>query len=157
NSIRGNSGNNILDGSAGADVMRGGAGNDTYVVDNRGDLVDEVAGGGAGRDTVSSSISVDLTSSRFIGTFEIVRLSGGANTFAKGDGSGNILIGNIGNNLLDGRGGADTMAGGEGNDVYVVDNLSDKVSEAGGFGVDTILASVSRVLGSGFENLTLVG
>ena len=35
--------NNVLDGGAGADTMTGGAGNDTYMVDNAGDVVTESA------------------------------------------------------------------------------------------------------------------
>ena len=43
-----NSAANRLDGGAGADIMTGGAGNDTYVVDNAGDVVTEAAAGGTG-------------------------------------------------------------------------------------------------------------
>src|SRR3569833_2382279 len=37
----GNGGNDSLDGGTGADIMSGGAGNDTYYVDNTGDIVSE--------------------------------------------------------------------------------------------------------------------
>ena len=41
NILTGNSGNNLLDGGAGADTHgRAALGNDTYVVDNAGDVVD---------------------------------------------------------------------------------------------------------------------
>ena len=53
NRLRGNSGANRLDGFWGADDMAGGAGNDTYVVDNFGDLVTELAN--EGTDTVEVS------------------------------------------------------------------------------------------------------
>src|SRR6185369_14532361 len=39
--LLGNAGNDTLDGGMDADIMSGGAGNDTYVVDNTGDLVTE--------------------------------------------------------------------------------------------------------------------
>src|SRR5205085_10930386 len=46
NIILGNAAANLIDGGAGADQMTGGAGDDNYVVDNAGDVVTELAGGG---------------------------------------------------------------------------------------------------------------
>ena len=48
----------MLDGGAGADTMSGGAGNDTYVVDDAGDVVTEAAG--EGTDTVRARVSYTL-------------------------------------------------------------------------------------------------
>ncbi len=42
--LTGNGAANILDGRGGADTMIGGLGNDTYVVDDDGDVVTELAG-----------------------------------------------------------------------------------------------------------------
>ena len=47
-----------LNGGLGADTLIGGAGNDTYVVDNIGDVVDESAG--SGTDLVQAAASFDL-------------------------------------------------------------------------------------------------
>jgi Ca2+-binding RTX toxin-like protein len=74
-----------------------------------------------------------------------------------GNSLNNTITGNSGNNILDGGEGADTMRGGAGDDTYIVDNTLDVISETGGGGVDTVMASVSRTLGTDFENLTLTG
>ncbi|MDO9437983.1 calcium-binding protein [Hydrogenophaga sp.] len=58
NKIIGNSSENILDGVTGADTMEGGRGNDTYYVDDAGDVVVEHAD--AGIDVVQSSVDYTL-------------------------------------------------------------------------------------------------
>lgn len=68
-----------------------------------------------------------------------------------------ILDGGNGNDCLDGGGGADKMIGGNGDDVYVVDNVGDVVLESASEGTDLVQSSVSYILLSNFENLTLNG
>src|SRR5207302_3035068 len=46
NQITGGTGNDCLDGGAGVDALSGGAGDDTFVVENTGDVVTEHAGEG---------------------------------------------------------------------------------------------------------------
>ena len=65
------------------------------------------------------------------------------------------LVGDGGDNTLDGGLGADVMAGLAGNDTYYVDNFDDWVIEAAGQGIDTIVSSVSIVLPDNVENLVL--
>lgn len=77
-----------------------------------------------------------------------------------GDGGKDTLNGAWGNDVLDGGTGADSMLGGDDNDTYYVDHKSDvtkEVATAGNGGVDTVVSSVSRVLGSYLDNLTLTG
>ena len=103
NKLTGNDGANTLDGGGGADTLDGGKGNDLYVVDDGGDqVVESLAGAAGGTDTVQSALTFSLAS---LTNVENLMLTGAA---ANGTGNGlaNALIGNNGNNVLNGGGGA---------------------------------------------------
>ncbi|HCZ16815.1 MAG TPA: type I secretion protein, partial [Candidatus Accumulibacter sp.] len=80
------------------------AGNDTYVIDNTGDVVTENAGEGA--DLVRSSVSYTLTAN-----VENLTLTGTSALNGTGNTLNNVLTGNSGNNVLSGGTGADTLIG----------------------------------------------
>ena len=149
----GNNGNNILNGLSGYDVMRGGLGNDTYYVDHAADTTDEVNGGGGIGDFVYSSIS--FTAAQGI---ERLYLTGAGNINATGRaGQNDILVGNNGNNILDGLSGADSLQGGFGNDTYYVDNIADSVVEVLNWGTDFVYSSVTFTVAANTERLYLTG
>jgi trimeric autotransporter adhesin len=150
NTIIGNTGGNRLDGLGGADAMTGGVGDDTYIVNNIGDIVNEAAS--AGTDTVESSISYALGTN-----VENLTLIGTAAIDGTGNAVGNIIVGNTNKNRIDGGGGADNMSGGAGNDTYVVDNAGDVVTENASEGIDLVQSSVGTTLTTNVENLTLIG
>ena len=140
NTLTGNSGANTLNGAAGADTMTGLGGNDIYVVDNDGDSVSEVGGGGT--DTVQSSITFTLGTD-----FENLTLTGSSaingtgNTLANtitGNSNANSLSGGDGADILSGNSGADTLTGGAGNDTLTGGNGADTFVVGTGFGNDTI-------------------
>ncbi|ESQ73918.1 M10 family metallopeptidase C-terminal domain-containing protein [Asticcacaulis sp. AC402] len=148
----GTAGANWIDGGAGADSLSGGAGDDTYVVDNAGDAVGEIAGGGS--DLIRSSITFSLAGIQV----EALTLTGAANINATGNNGGNSLTGNDGNNVLDGANGNDTMAGGLGDDSYYVAVAGDSVVEVAGQGTDMVFSLITYSLaGKQVENLTLQG
>jgi trimeric autotransporter adhesin len=141
NTLVGNSGNNLLDGGAGADSMSGGAGNDAYFVDNVGDTVTESAG--QGNDAVFSTAHFALSAN-----VETLVLRGGADLQGYGNGLANTLVGNSGNNVLD---------GGAGNDLYFVDNAGDTVTESAGQGNDAVFSTAHFALSADVETLVLQG
>nr|WP_316653477.1 hypothetical protein [uncultured Gellertiella sp.] len=141
NTLSGGAGNDILDGKAGADHMVGGAGNDTYYVDNPGDVVDETANGAdsGGKDTVYSALSIDLTNAAQVkGHIEHLILTDPASSTAAlngtGDGFDNTIVGNDGKNVLIGGGGNDHLYGGGGDDKLTGGSGQDYLD--GGAGID---------------------
>jgi Ca2+-binding RTX toxin-like protein len=159
NLLIGNAGSNRLDGGAGADRMEGGVGDDTYAVDNVGDVVVENAGEGS--DTVLAGIDYALADN-----FENLTLTGSGNLTGAGNEVDNVITGNDGDNILSGLGGNDTLNGGAGNDLmqggsgddtYYVDSEGDRTDETVGGGFDQVFASAGTTLGKGLENLTQTG
>ncbi len=151
--LNGNAGADTLDGGPGADTMSGGTEDDTYYVDNVGDVV--IENPGEGGDVVFTTISYTLPDN-----VEYLGLSGTDPLSGTGNGLNNIVVGNSANNILDGKAGADTLRGGAGDDTYYVDSASDVVDESAaysGAGTDTVHATFSYTLGANLENLVLDG
>jgi Ca2+-binding RTX toxin-like protein len=154
NFIWGNQGANLINGAGGVDHMIGGGGDDTYHVDNAGDLIYEQAGGPAGTDLVATDISYTLGAN--VENMQARIIAGTAVLALTGNGLDNALWANQGNNVLNGGGGADFMAGFAGDDFYFVDDARDRTYEATGGGADTVATSISHTLGANVENLQAV-
>jgi Ca2+-binding RTX toxin-like protein len=147
NELVGGAGADTLDGGLKADAMTGNGGNDTYLVDNAGDRVIEVPGGGT--DKVLASVSYTLS---FGTAVEVLRAADATalTPLALGGNAGaNTIVGNAGANRIDGGEGADRLEGLGGDDTYLVDLATDVVVELTGQGFDSIFTTASYVLAAG--------
>ncbi len=140
--LQGNVRDNLLDGRGGADTLTGGAGNDTYVVNNAGDRVEESASAGTDlvQTTVTYTLAANVEQGRVMAT-GAVKLSGNA--------LGNVLYAGNGNNLLDGAGGIDTVSYAYAPAGVVLSLAKSSAQSTGGSGSDT-LQHVEGLSGSGF-------
>jgi hypothetical protein len=108
-SIFGAGGNDTITGGAGADTLGGGAGDDLFFVTDAGDVVIEIAGGGA--DTIITSVNMTMPDQ-----VEVLQIASGI--------SGITLTGGAGNDMLVGNGLANTFNGGAGDDVILAGNVT---------------------------------
>lgn len=169
--LTGGADDDLLDGGAGADAMTGGAGNDTYAVDDAGDTVTELTGGGDDRVNATVSFALGLTTeveqlySRGAGAIDLsgsdtdntIVANDAANVLDGLDGNDRItarggddtLLGGAGDDVLIGGAGVDAMTGGAGNDTFYVDDAGDTVIEATGEGSDKVFVETGWTLGAG--------
>ena len=170
----------IIDGGLGADTMEGRNGSDIYYVDNAGDLVIEVAGGGIDEVRIRNLSSYTLpgyvekltnfTNHLFTGTGNSLAneinggaavdyLSGGAghDTLNGGDGD-DELHGDDDHDILNGGAGSDAMYGGYGNDVFYVECAGDTVTEYAAEGTEQVYTTLTDyMLSDHVENPTFIG
>jgi Ca2+-binding RTX toxin-like protein len=147
--LTGNSGTNVLNGGAGADRMAGGAGNDTYYVDNTGDLVTE--GLNEGTDLVQSTLSAYTLGAEV----ENGMIVTSATASLTGNALANTLYAGAGNNILNGAAGTDTVSYSQAAAAVNVSLALTSAQATGGSGTDT-LVSVENLSGSNYND-TLTG
>ena len=142
--VNGDGYDDLMIGAAGRSINGVGAVGDVYILYGHA-TVGVVVGGTDGPDTITGGNLDDTLDGR------------GGNDILAGLGGNDTLIGGSGNDQLDGGLGADTMFGGTGNDTYVVNSLNDVIVERSGEGNDTVVSSLTYILGANLENLTLTG
>ncbi|MBA3525775.1 MAG: M10 family metallopeptidase C-terminal domain-containing protein [Sphingomonas sp.] len=141
NTLAGGAGDDTLNGGQGADELVGGIGNDTYFVDNIGDMVTEAAG--QGNDLVKSSVSYTLGDD-----VDRLVLTGTGAISGTGNSLNNVIVGNAGANQLRGQGGRDTLSGGDGGDDIHGGDGQDKLTGGAGaddFYFDTALDAATNI------------
>lgn len=162
NTLYGSMGNNILDGAGGIDQYFGGAGDDTYLLDNAGESIDENSDEGLDSIRLTAaakarySMPENVESLTLSGNHAYTIVGNDLDNELTGNDRANTLKGGDGNDSLDGGKGVDILMGGAGNDTYGVDRYTDKIRESSKGGKDTVMSEAPRyVLGNHLEKLTL--
>jgi Ca2+-binding RTX toxin-like protein len=138
NVLDGGAGNDVLEGLAGADIFRGGVGIDTvsFAHSNATVTVD-----------ISNNGSPALTNDAFGDQYFGIENVTGSNfsDFLYGDTNDNVLIGGLGDDLLDGRGGTDTASYASASGAVTIDLATNTVTGAAG---NDTLVNIEKVIGS---------
>jgi uncharacterized protein len=158
NAIRGNNGNNSLNGTnadnvilgfegndtinsnGGNDVLKGGAGNDNLNGSAGSDRIE----GGSGNDNINGNGGLDI----LIGGDGNDRINGGAQT--------DIIYGGAGNDIINGNGGDDLIYGGLGNDTITVGQGNSVIDSGAGDDLLQLSGGMKRVVlavGDGFDTV----
>jgi trimeric autotransporter adhesin len=128
--------------SGGPNTLVGLGGNDTYYVNNPGDVVVEAASGGI--DTVQASVDYTLPTNNTVEGLYMV----GAELTGTGSNGAETLYSS---------GGPNTLIGLDGDDLYYVNNSRDVVVEDADGGTDTVVASVDYTMPANVEGLYMIG
>jgi Ca2+-binding RTX toxin-like protein len=151
NHLWGLNGNDLLDGLQGADIMEGGLGDDTYTLDNPGDLL--IEGLNQGIDTVNAFTSYTLAPN----LDNLILIEGSSAINGIGNDLNNIIIGNSQTNTIDGGAGddiiysglgRDILTGGLGNDIFVFKTIEETAHTITDFTIGSDRISLTELLKS---------
>ena len=141
NVIRANGGNDMLIAGSGVATLVGGAAGDTFVIDNAGDVIQNVSA--TSSNTLQSSVSATLMTN--VNTLVLT-------------GTGNLTgTANSGADTLTANTGVDTLVGSSGSDTFVISNSSDVIQDTSTTAANSILSSVAFTLPTNVNSLTLTG
>jgi Ca2+-binding RTX toxin-like protein len=151
----GGEGDDTLDGGNGKNTLIGGKGNDYYYIRNKDEVVIEELDGGTAdsmyvgfSEKTGQAWDIDMAPNGKYANIEQVTLTGDAHLSVRGYENSDIIVGNLGNNTLDGQGGDDTLLGGGGDDSLIggegadyLDGESGINTMDGGAGDDTYIVN----------------
>ncbi|MEL7275571.1 MAG: CARDB domain-containing protein [Pseudomonadota bacterium] len=143
----------MLDGTGEPHLLRGGRGDDTYIVDDLADTVEELADGGF--DTVVSQRHFDMGVEGE--NVERLELSGDAELNGYGNQLANVIMGNSARNLLSGRQGDDEIFGGQGDDRLTDAFGSNQLSGGSGRDLLSVFEGSNTLFGGDDADLIVGG
>ena len=152
-------GTDTLIAGTGLATLVGSSGNDTFVVNNIGDVVQDSVSGFNNSlvSSVSYTLPVNVNTLTLTGSANLVAMGNSANDSMTGNSGADLLIAGVGNDTLVSGSGIDTLVGGAGTDVFVINNAADIVQSASTSSGNTLYSSVSYVLPTNVNKLTLTG
>ncbi|MHA4870661.1 hypothetical protein ACXZ1M_23505 [Duganella sp. PWIR1] len=139
----------VLDGGAGADTLAGSLGDDVYKIDNKDDVIQELADEGMDTAEVnlaaagSYTLGANVENGKVTGAAAVNLIGNDLANTLTGNAAANTLTGNAGNDTLIGGAGNDTMIGGDGDDQYLVSDAGDVVTEAADGGLDKVVTGLA--------------
>jgi Ca2+-binding RTX toxin-like protein len=167
-SIVGNAGNDTLTAGVGNDTLVagsglatlvGGVGNDTFIINNTGDVIQGQMAGE--HNTLVSLVTVTLPTNintlLLIGSGNLTGTANSASDSIGGNSGSDTLVAGAGNDTLAGGAGVDTFIGGTGSATFLVNNTADTIQNASSTSANSVLTSVSYTLPTNVNALTLVG
>jgi hypothetical protein len=153
--LTGYGGDDSLSGGSGVDTMNGGAGNDSYFVDNAGDVVNDSLGGGS-TDVVYTNVGYALGTGSEV---EFLVNNSGGGLALTGNEFAQTIYGHLtASDTLAGGGGADVLNGQGGSDTYNLGVFNATIVDGGG-ATDLVTSTITRSIApfAGIERLTLLG